>query len=69
MKKYYIPLGWSRSAIHRQIIANWHAFTDGDPVPPEIQEAINLTRILEGPQYGDPDTRNHRPSFKAKHKP
>lgn len=60
MKKYYIALGWSRPAVMRQQVANWYAFTGGDAPTPEIMHTITLTRILEGPQYGDPDTRNHR---------
>ena len=66
--KEYILLGWSRPATQRQRIANWYAFTDGDAPTPEIEDAINLTRVLAGPQYSDPETRSERPSYKAKYK-
>lgn len=70
MKKYYDATGWSRPAHERQLIANWYSFVGEKRSSDEIEQAINLTRILAGPQYGDEDTRALAwPSYKAKHKP
>lgn len=60
---YWFPrvtLPWPlHHACIRQLSQNWSIFTEGDPASFEIMNAINLTRILVGEQYGDP-VREHQ---------
>lgn len=37
-----------RRGVDRQLLQNWHRYTDGGPATHETTRAINLTRVLWG---------------------